>query len=92
MEESLADFFALPGFERNASAYTIKSYREDLNQALGFFRSNCKLPSSRWANFSRASCALMSPAARRGLREIDHGSPRRRRALLVAVLACGKAS
>jgi integrase/recombinase XerC len=38
MEESLAEFLRHLAFERNASAYTVKSYREDLNQALGFFR------------------------------------------------------
>jgi integrase/recombinase XerC len=38
MEESLADFLRYLALERNASAYTVKAYREDLNQALGFFR------------------------------------------------------
>jgi integrase/recombinase XerC len=38
MEESLAEFLRHLAFERDASAYTIKSYREDLNQALAFFR------------------------------------------------------
>ncbi|HEV8059247.1 MAG TPA: tyrosine recombinase XerC [Gemmataceae bacterium] len=40
MEESLADFLRHLAFERNASAYTVKSYREDLNQALAFFREH----------------------------------------------------
>jgi integrase/recombinase XerC len=40
MKESLADFLRHLAFERNASAYTVKSYREDLNQALAFFREH----------------------------------------------------
>src|SRR5438309_10478698 len=39
MEEALADFLRYLGLEKNASAYTVKSYREDLNQALEFFRA-----------------------------------------------------
>lgn len=37
MEQSLADYLHHLGFEKNASAYTVKSYREDLIQALTFF-------------------------------------------------------
>ncbi len=40
MEESLADFLRHLAFERDASAYTVKSYREDLTQALAFFREH----------------------------------------------------
>jgi integrase/recombinase XerC len=40
MEESLADFLRQLAIERNASAYTVKSYREDLKQALAFFREH----------------------------------------------------
>ena len=40
MEESLADFLRHLAFERDASEYTVKSYREDLNQALAFFREH----------------------------------------------------
>lgn len=37
MDESLAEFLRHLAFERNASEHTVKSYREDLTQALGFF-------------------------------------------------------
>jgi integrase/recombinase XerC len=45
MEEALADFLRHLGLEKNASAFTVKSYREDLTQALDFFRG--RLPSDR---------------------------------------------
>src|SRR5947209_5693837 len=38
MEEALAEFLRHLGLEKNASAHTVKSYREDLTQALDFFR------------------------------------------------------
>src|SRR5262249_33071303 len=38
MREALAEFLRHLGVERNASAHTVKSYREDLPQALGFFQ------------------------------------------------------
>src|SRR3954463_2988909 len=46
MEEALAEFLRHLAIEKNASANTVKSYREDLTQALGFFRerSGGKLP------------------------------------------------
>jgi integrase/recombinase XerC len=40
MEEALAEFLRHLGIEKNASALTVKSYREDLTQALGFFREH----------------------------------------------------
>jgi integrase/recombinase XerC len=39
MQEALAEFLRHLAQERNASALTVKSYREDLSQALDFFRS-----------------------------------------------------
>ena len=38
MEEALAEFLRYLAVEKNASAHTVKSYREDLTQALTFFR------------------------------------------------------
>jgi integrase/recombinase XerC len=38
MEEALAEFLRHLALERNASSHTVKSYREDLTQALSFFR------------------------------------------------------
>lgn len=40
MEEALADFLRYLAEERNASAHTTKSYREDLVQAISFFREH----------------------------------------------------
>jgi integrase/recombinase XerC len=39
MEEALAEFLRHLALEKNASPHTVKSYREDLTQALDFFRS-----------------------------------------------------
>jgi integrase/recombinase XerC len=38
MEEALVEFLRHLAVEKNSSAYTVKSYREDLMQALDFFR------------------------------------------------------
>jgi integrase/recombinase XerC len=38
MEETLAEFLRHLAVEKNSSAHTVKSYREDLSQALAFFR------------------------------------------------------
>src|SRR5437868_6396878 len=38
MEEALAEFLRHLALEKNSSAHTVKSYREDLTQALDFFR------------------------------------------------------
>lgn len=38
MDEALADYLRHLSLEKNASAHTVKSYREDLTQALTFFR------------------------------------------------------
>src|SRR5687767_1585004 len=37
MQQALADYLRHLGVEKNASGYTVKSYREDLTQALSFF-------------------------------------------------------
>src|SRR5438132_7238290 len=39
MEEALAEFLRHLALEKNASTYTVKSYREDLTQAIEFFRT-----------------------------------------------------
>lgn len=39
MEEALAEFLRHLALEKNASAHTVKSYREDLTQALDFLRT-----------------------------------------------------
>ena len=39
MQEALAEFLHHLALEKNASAHTVKSYREDLTQALDFFRT-----------------------------------------------------
>jgi integrase/recombinase XerC len=39
MEEALAEFLRHLALEKNASAHTVKSYREDLTQAIEFFRT-----------------------------------------------------
>jgi integrase/recombinase XerC len=39
MEEALAEFLRHLALEKNASAHTVKSYREDLTQALEYFRT-----------------------------------------------------
>src|SRR5436190_7183082 len=48
MDQALAEFLRHLGLEKNASAHTVKSYREDLTQALDFFRSRLgtKAPST----------------------------------------------
>jgi integrase/recombinase XerC len=38
MEQALAEYLRHLGLEKNASAHTVKSYREDLTQALEYFR------------------------------------------------------
>jgi integrase/recombinase XerC len=42
LEQGLADYLTHLGLEKNSSAQTVKSYREDLTQALGFLREQLK--------------------------------------------------
>jgi integrase/recombinase XerC len=39
LDEALSEFLRHLGLEKNASAHTVKSYREDLTQALEYFRT-----------------------------------------------------
>jgi integrase/recombinase XerC len=51
LEQALADFLTHLGLEKNASPQTVKSYREDLSQALQFIRDLTKqqsLPAEEW--------------------------------------------
>lgn len=47
MEEALAEYLRHLALEKNASAHTVKSYREDLTQAVEFFRARLGSPSPR---------------------------------------------
>lgn len=64
MEESLAEFLRYLALEKNASEHTVKSYREDLMQALEFFRTRLtgKTLSAQQLNsrLLRAFCAWLS--------------------------------
>jgi integrase/recombinase XerC len=52
MEEALAEFLRYLGVEKNACAHTVKSYREDLTQALAFFRQRIGSKNPRPAELS----------------------------------------
>ena len=54
MEQALADYLRHLELEKNASAYTVKSYREDLTQAVQFFQNDSHLRRSSLARFPRA--------------------------------------
>src|SRR5690349_14109792 len=51
MDEALTEFLRHLGLEKNSSAHTVKSYREDLTQAVGFFRERLG-PGARPAQLS----------------------------------------
>ena len=60
MNEALADFLRHLALEKNASENTVKSYREDLTQAIDFLRSregNGNIARARFCN--RRHAALM---------------------------------
>ncbi|MBV9124414.1 MAG: tyrosine recombinase XerC [Planctomycetes bacterium] len=52
MGEHLAEFLRHLGLEKNASALTVKSYREDLHQALEFFRTRAPGQKLEMAQFN----------------------------------------
>src|SRR4051812_40639501 len=52
MRDSLTEFLRHLGVEKNSSAHTVKSYREDLTQALDFFRQKLGVDSPRPAKVS----------------------------------------
>ena len=64
MEQALADFLRHLGLEKNASEYTVKSYREDLTLALSFFRdrlgTNAASPERITTRLVRAWVAWLS--------------------------------
>lgn len=64
MEQALAEFLRHLGLEKNASEFTVKSYREDLTQALAFFRerlgSNSIAPERVTTRLVRAFVAWLS--------------------------------
>jgi integrase/recombinase XerC len=67
MEEALAEFLRHLALEKNASAYTVKSYREDLHQALFFFRERLGKESPEVSQFtSRLLRAYMAWLHERG--------------------------
>ncbi len=56
MDEALAEFLHHLALEKNSSAHTVKSYREDLTQALEFFRSR---PGQQQMDPSRLTTRLL---------------------------------
>ncbi len=63
MEEALAEFLRHLALEKNASGHTVKSYREDLTQALEYFRTrfggNTPPPSQLTTRLLRAYLAWL---------------------------------
>ncbi len=61
MEAALADFLRFLALEKNASALTVKSYREDLTQALAFFKATyqAKEPAQLSSRHMRALTAWL---------------------------------
>lgn len=57
MEEALAEFLHHLAVEKNSSPHTVKSYREDLTQAMEFFRS--RLPEGKPTHPSQITTRLL---------------------------------
>jgi integrase/recombinase XerC len=59
LEVALADFLLHLGLEKNASPQTVKAYREDLTQALGFVREQTKQSSTSPADWNLRTLRLL---------------------------------
>ena len=57
MEEALAEFLRHLALEKNSSAHTVKSYREDLVQALGYFSEKLPGPNAQPAQLTTRAAA-----------------------------------
>ena len=80
MDEALAEFLRHLALEKNASPHTVKSYREDLTQALDFFRTRLGEQNPGPDRLTtRAAAGLPRLAARTGLRQDDRRPPACRR-------------
>src|SRR5438132_191827 len=75
MDENLAEFLRHLALEKNSSAHTVKSYREDLTQALEFFRGRLGASELRPANITtrllRAYLAWVSESVGLNLDDVD---------------------
>ncbi|MCI0641354.1 MAG: tyrosine recombinase XerC [Gemmataceae bacterium] len=59
MDEALAEFLRHLALEKNASALTVKSYREDLTQAITFWQPQSKQPAQVTTRQARAFAAWL---------------------------------
>ena len=65
LEQALAEFLTYLGLEKNASDKTVKSYREDLTQALAFARDRLKKGHIDPVDWTTRLCAPTSPGSTR---------------------------
>ena len=87
MEQALADYLRHLELEKNASAYTVKSYREDLTQAVQFFQERLASATIEPGQVStRHGSRLSGLASRTGLFSRDHCPPPRLSTILVSIL------